>query len=121
MKKFVGSLLASVIVFSPMIVLAQEFGEIGQFFGKVSIFINSTLIPLVFGLALLVFLWGIFKFFILGGSEESKREEGKQLMMYAIIGFVVMVSVWGIVNLIASGLGFSGQNLREIPKGPGVQ
>jgi hypothetical protein len=121
MKRFASTLLVSLIVFSPLFAVAQEFGEVGQFFVKISNFINSTLIPLVFGLALLVFIWGIFKFFILGGSEESKREEGKQLMMYAIIGFVLMVSIWGIVNLIAGGLGFSGQGIEDIPKAPGVQ
>lgn len=117
MKKFGVSLLAFLM---PVIVFAQEdFGEIGSFVGKISSFINSTLIPLLFGIALLVFLWGIFKYFILGGGDEGSREEGKQLMLWAIIGFVVMVSVFGIVNMIANGLGFSDdENLQNIPDVP---
>jgi len=121
MKKIGVSLLAFLL---PVVVFAQQnnstgnFGEIDTFFGKITSFINSTLIPLLFGIALLVFLWGIFKYFILGGGDEGKREEGKQLMLWAIIGFVVMVSVFGIVNLIASGLGFSGKDLQNIPDVP---
>ena len=96
-----------------------DFGEINTFFAKISAFINGTLIPLLFGVALLVFLWGIFKYFILGGGDEGKREEGKQLMLYAIIGFVVMVSVFGIVNAIAGGLGFSNdETIQNIPNVP---
>src|SRR3989344_6558293 len=108
MKKTVGSILASSVAFLPLMALAQ-FGEVSTFVGKISSFINSTLIPLVFGIALLVFLWGVFKYFIMGGGDASSREEGQQLMLWAIIGFVVMVSVFGIVNMIANGLGFGGQ------------
>lgn len=117
MKKIGVSLLAFLM---PVLAFAQEdFGEINGFIGKISSFINSTLIPLLFGVALLVFLYGIFKYFILGGGDDGKREEGKQLMLYAIIGFVVMVSVFGIVNMIANGLGFSDdEKIENIPDVP---
>ncbi len=40
-------------------------------------------------------------------------------MLYAVIGFVVMVSIFGIVNLIAGGLGFSSdENIQNIPNVP---
>lgn len=120
MKKIGAAVLPFLL---PALALAADsggdFGEINTFVGKISSFINGTLIPLLFGLALLVFLWGMFKYFILGGGEDESREEGRKLMMWAIIGFVVMVSVFGIVNMIASGLGFSGsdtiQNIPDVP------
>lgn len=119
MKKIGVSILAFLPAILPMVALAQGFGEIDTFIGKVSTFINSTLIPLVFGLALLMFIWGIFNYFILGGGDEDKQEKGKQLMLYSIIGFVVMVSIFGIVNLIAGGLGFSGNDtIQNIPNVP---
>ena len=120
MKELSVSIFALLLVVLPTVAGAQ-FGEINTFIGKISTFINGTLIPLIFGLALLMFIWGIFKAFILGGSDEDKQKEGKQLMLYSIIGFVVMVSIWGIVNLIASGFGFSSsgsiQNIPDIPTG----
>lgn len=121
MKKFVGSALASLTAFLPMVVFGApaNFGEIGGFISTIMQFINNTLIPLVFALALLMFIWGMFQFFILGGSDEGKQEQGKQLMLYAIAGFVLMVSIWGIVNMLANGLGFSGndtvQNIPNVP------
>ena len=32
--------------------------------------------------------------------SEEKREEGKQTIMYDIIGIFVMVSIWGLVNIL---------------------
>jgi hypothetical protein len=81
-------------------------------------FINNTLIPLVFALALLVFFYGIFKYFILGGGDESNRKDGRQLMLYAIIGFVVMASIYGIVALVSGGLGINNQNQINVPVVP---
>lgn len=118
MYKVSSTLLVTVFALTPVLALAQ-FGEINDFLGDVSKFINSTLIPLVIAIALLVFIYGVFQYFILGGGDDTKRQEGKQLMLYAIVGFVLMVSVFGIVNLIAGGLGFSSdENIQNIPNVP---
>ena len=67
-------------------------------------FINNVLVPLIFTIALLAFVWGVANAFVIKGASDSDREKGKQLVIYSIIGFVLMVSIWGIVNLIAGGL-----------------
>lgn len=122
MKKLKGQGMIAVTlmyIFLPVIALAQ-FGEVNTFIGKISEFINGVIIPFIFGLALLMFIWGVFKYFILGGSDEGKQEEGKQLILYSVIGLVVMVSIFGIVNLVANG--FFGetdrQNIQNIPNIP---
>lgn len=69
-------------------------------------FVNA-LIPLVFALALLFFLWGLAKFILNAGDEEA-REGGKKIMIWGVVAFVVMVSVWGLVALIRSTLGITG-------------
>lgn len=102
----------------PVVTFAQ-FGEINDFLGDISSFINGVLIPLVFAVALLVFIYGMFKYFILGGANEDDRKAGTQLMLYSIVGFVLMVSIFGIVDLLAGGLGFSDQeNISNIPNVP---
>jgi len=112
--------LATVLAFvamTPLFALAQ-FGGINTFIDNILIFINGTLIPLVFAIALLVFLYGVFQYFILGGGDTEKQESGRQLMLYAIVGFVVMVSIFGIVNLIAGGLGLDDETINTIPDVP---
>ena len=118
MKKFGIYALAFAVVLTPAFALAQ-FGEVNDFLDDVSAFINGTLIPLVFAIALLVFVYGMFQYFILGGSDEDNRETGRRLMLWAIVGFVAMVSIFGVVNLVAGGLGFSDdENIQNIPNVP---
>ena len=50
-------------------------------------------------LATLVFLWGIIQYVIAQG-DEKKLQESRQYMIYGIIGLAVMISVWGIVNIV---------------------
>ena len=118
MKKFGISSMVTAVALAPVVALAQ-FGGINTFLNDISSFINNTLIPLVFAIALLVFLYGVFNYFILGGADDGKKEQGRGLMLYAIVGFVVMVSIFGIVNLIANGLGFSSdEEIQNIPNVP---
>jgi len=118
MKKFSPFAFAFTLLVLPVVTLAQ-FGEINDFLDNVSSFINSTLIPLVFAAALLMFIYGMFRYFIMGGQEEENRKIGRMLMLWAIVGFVAMVSVFGVVNLLANGLGFSSdEEIQNIPNVP---
>lgn len=62
--------------------------------------INNVAVPIVFALAFIVFIFGIFQYFIQGGHDEEKREAGRSLMLWGLIGFFIMVSVWGLVNIL---------------------
>ena len=62
--------------------------------------INHILVPLIFAISFIVFLWGMFKYFIAGGANPEDQAKGWKLLMYSIIGFAVMISIWGLVNII---------------------
>lgn len=62
--------------------------------------IFNIIVPLIFSLAFLAFLWGVARYLVFPGGEENKTK-GKQIIIWGIIAFTVMVAVWGIVNLIA--------------------
>lgn len=64
-----------------------------------------AIIPLVFALAFLFFLWGVFKF--IRSSESKDKEEGKKTIIAGLIGLFVMTSVWGIVKIAQNTLGVS--------------
>ena len=68
--------------------------------------INNVAVPLLFAVAFIVFIWGVFQYFIAGGHDEEKRETGKSLMLWGIIGFFIMVSVWGLVNILRGTFNF---------------
>lgn len=79
-----------------------------QFIVSLSEFINGVLIPFLFALALLFFIYHTAKYFILEGGEP--KEEAKTMALYGIAAFVVLVSIWGIVNLLMNGLGLRQNN-----------
>ncbi len=99
---------------------AQGTGEIGgstlsQYLLSIQGFIGDILIPLVFAVAFITFIWGIFLYFIAGGANEEKRDQGKQLAIWGIVGFFVMVSVWGIVNILVGTLNFNNNVAPNVP------
>ncbi len=70
--------------------------------------INSVLVPVLFAFAFIVFLWGVFKKYIWSRGDEKAIEEGHRLIWWGIIGFVIMISLWGLVNVVANTFGLAG-------------
>ena len=66
---------------------------------------DTVVVPVLFALAFLTFIWGVVKYFFLDGGDEVKREEGKKFVLWGLLGLVVLFSVWGFVNLLLSTLG----------------
>lgn len=79
---------------------------IGGYMSSLTSFINGYIIPFIIAASLLVFMFGMFQFFVLGATNEEKREKGKQLAIWAVVGLVLMLSLSGIVVLLSSTLGF---------------
>ncbi len=80
--------------------------------GKVNEFVINPLIALLFALAFVLFVTGLFNFF--GNRENGEAlEKGKRHMVWGIVGMVVMVSVFGIMRLIISTLDVRGINSPE--------
>lgn len=64
-------------------------------------------LPVITGLALLIFLWGLTKFIARVGGDEKAVDEGKNLMKWGLIALFVMVSLWGIIRFFYADFGFS--------------
>lgn len=61
--------------------------------------IIEPLILLLFALALLYFSWGVVKF-IAGMKSDEKRKDGARHMLWGLIGMTIMISVFGIIEII---------------------
>ena len=83
---------------------AGKFGSIQQVGTFLLTLIQSYLIPLIMSLALLAFLWGVLQF-IRKGTDPKEREQGRQFMLWGIIGLAVMASVWGLVRILTNTIG----------------
>jgi hypothetical protein len=56
-----------------------------------------------------MFIWGVVQY-VINSDEEAKKAKGKEFMIWGIIGLTVMVSVWGLVNV----LGSTFNNIRSV-------
>jgi len=74
--------------------------------GTIQTFISNALIPFVFAVALLIFLWGVVMY-VIAGDDEEKKKTGRTYIIYGIIGLAVMASVWGLVGLLTGEFGFT--------------
>lgn len=59
----------------------------------------NPIIILLFVVALVVFLWGVFEF-VSGRDNEEKVATGKKHMLWGVIGLAIMASAFGIINLV---------------------
>ncbi len=67
-------------------------------------------------LAILVFFWGVVKF-IANAADPGEREKGKHLMVWGVISFTVLFSIWAIVRLIVGNtFGIASSDIKFIDK-----
>ncbi len=91
-------------------------GLFGRLLENILLFTNDVLIPFIIGIGFLVFVWGMFQYFIAGGANDESKEKGKSLMIYATLGFLLIIVFYGIVNLLAGATGLEGRSLDNVPQ-----
>lgn len=57
--------------------------------------VMNNALYLIMAAAVLYVVWGAFQL-----MKEEKREEAKNTVLYGIIGLFVMISIWGLVNIL---------------------
>jgi len=104
----------------PLVSLAavNNLSDAGSFIINI---INNVLVPVLFAVAFIVFLWGAFNTFILGAQSEEVKDKGKNQMLWGLIGFFVMVSIWGLVNILTGTISFGNPTGPSNVPGSGVQ
>ena len=61
--------------------------------------ILNPVITLLFSAAVVWFLYGVFEFVRGQGSDEA-RKTGAQHILWGVIGMAIMISAYGIINII---------------------
>ena len=57
-------------------------------------------ISLIIAFAVITFIWNVYRYFF---TEKEKKEAG-QYVLYSTIGFFVILSFWGLVNILSNSL-----------------
>ena len=78
----------------------------------------SPLVTLLFAVAMLYFIFGLFTFVqsAAGSGSDQSLADGKRHMLYGVIGMTIMVSVWAIIGVITNSIGV---NQTDIIQGTG--
>lgn len=89
--------LFAFIAFLPNIASAQSLqtlipGIIG--------FIDTVLIPFLFGLTFLIFVYSAVKYFVIEGNNEDGQKKAKSLALYSVFAFVFVIIFFGIVKML---------------------
>jgi len=86
----------------------------------IGVTIFEALVGLFLSAAIAAFFWGLVKF-IWNAGDEKNLADGKQLMLWGMVGIFVIVSLWAIVGFIqvsfgiGGGAGMSGPGIRIDP------
>jgi succinate dehydrogenase/fumarate reductase cytochrome b subunit len=75
------------------------YASVDTFINKVDTLIINPLITLLFALAMVYFLYGVFEF-IANQENEEKKTSGKNHMLWGLIGITIMMGVWTILGII---------------------
>ncbi len=115
MKNHLKATIVGALAFAPVFAFAETLGGIlntvGQLIGAAT--------PIVVALALVYFFWGLGQF-IFNSSDEAKRKEAISIMIYGIIALFVMVSIWGIINVLQTTFNVQGGSDIRAPRVQGV-
>lgn len=77
--------------------------------------IVNPIIQVVFAVAIIIFVYGVFEF-VRGADNPEVRKQGQQHMLWGIIGLTIMVAVFTIIRILLNTLGLTGDEVPAILK-----
>ncbi len=87
--------------------------NIVDFIHKVNQVILNPILKLIFLIALIIFIWGVFSF-LKNSDNDKERATGRSQMLWGLFGMFIMISVYGIINVIIGTVGVDGASQNEI-------
>ncbi len=120
MKKKLIVLSGFVLSLAPVAALAATTGDncssgtitdLGSVLCKIGQLLNAV-VPVLIALAVVWFVWGVISYMI--GNDEEAKKRGRDRVIYGIIGFAVIVALWGLVNILTNTFGLTGSNNSNI-------
>lgn len=118
MKNFIKAAVAvslSIAPFGAFAIVSTTQG-LGGVFSTVGGLLG-IITPVVVGLALLGFFWGLAMYVLNFSGDDKDKRKGRDMMVYGTLVLFVMVSVWGIIQILQQtfGLTNSETNFNRVP------
>lgn len=101
MKKFSYIAVASLVF---PLSAAAAITTVWDIFGFIKKILDAAL-PLIIAIAVVWFIWGIFQYVV--AVDDEKKSAAKDKIIYGIVGLFIMISVWGLVNILVKTFGLN--------------
>jgi len=102
-------ILASSLLLVPAVTFAATSSTFKELIYTIISYLNMVLV-LLMAVAVVAFTYYVVKYYVL---PNENRTEGNTYVMYSIIGFFVILSFWGLVNIVQNSFGLG--NLGNRP------
>ena len=76
--------------------------------------ITNTILYVVGIISVVMLIWGGIRYIISGG-DNKKVTDAKNTVLYAIIGLIISVLAYAIVNFVLNTIGVSGVDVTQAP------
>lgn len=93
-------IIAGIAVLAPAAVGAQAITDVNTLTYKLTN-IGNTIIEILIAFAVLYIIFQTVRFIMKGDSPDERKEIGKGIM-WGIVGLFVILSIWGLVNILSN-------------------
>ncbi len=107
----------SVLVFGPALAFAASLTGLGTLLSQFKTEVLDRVLPILFGLAIIYFFWGLIKYIRNVGSDPKAAAEGRSIMIWGVVALAVMIAVYGLINFLVNTFGLTDTNIN-LPKLP---
>jgi uncharacterized membrane protein YidH (DUF202 family) len=71
----------------------------------------------MFALAVLLFIYGVFKY-VKNSDSDEERATGRRHMVWGVVGMFIMISVFGIIQVILNTVGAPRTDINQVIRIP---
>jgi hypothetical protein len=100
------SLLTVIVTGAPILLTYAQTtkgsGKLGNITDVTDKFTNlgNTFIQVLIAFAVIWIIFNVVRYLIVGADSEDKRKTARQAIIWGIIGLAIIISIWGLVNLV---------------------
>lgn len=89
--------------------------SLGSLFSYFSSMIRNYILPLLFTGAMIFFIIGIIRLFLVEGDNQAKRAEGRKFMLWGLVSMFVIFAIWGILGVVFNTFGITPGGTLPVP------
>ncbi len=95
-------LIALTLAVSPLLTFAEQIVDDRSLFDKFTN-LGNTAITIIIALCVIWIILNVFRY-VVAGKDDTARKDGGLRILYGVVGLFVILSVWGLVNIIKTSL-----------------